>query len=275
MPEGPEAHTVATDLHQSLAGRYILNIEVLSAKASKNCEACPVPALIKSVGVHGKRPIFCTNRGFFLTFLGMQGRWLYEPEKHTRIILTIGHCQDHGGCYEVEEEFKLYFDDVGFRVIASVEYFPEYDGILAYTYRVGPDVLSDPPTLGYFSAIAWLKFRPTKTLDLFLLAPESNCTVGNYLKSDILWYAQLSPLLTIGDLTDERMYRLWYAMCYICHFAYSKGGHTERDYLRPDGSIGGYRCLVYHQEVDPYGRAVEAFESKDKRMTFWVPSHCY
>lgn len=264
MPEGPEAHTMASFLREILNNKNIIEINILDSRHAKNFASTSLPCTVQQVCAHGKRPIIVTNRGYFMTFLCMNGRWLSNESSWTRVILKV---QDPTN----GREFNLYFDDQRSLGSAFVEYFPTEEGIYSYINSVGRDLLNNPGSFSDFLSLTRKRFKGSvTTLDTFLLSTKSNCTVGNYLKSEILYYARLSPNRTLSSCSDQEIENLFNFSISVSRAAYSKEGFTMKDYLKPDGSHGMFRCVVYKEKIDPEGNVIERVV-RNGRTTYWVP----
>jgi formamidopyrimidine-DNA glycosylase len=276
MPEGPEAYTMANFLATMLIGKYIIDIKVLDERHSKGgIETIGTVALIKDVTAYGKRPIFVTDIGYFVTFLCMNGRWLLKPANHTRLVFEIGTCDFTHEITTIYHSFNIYFDDQRSQGLAYVQWMKDDFELNAYKSSVGPDLLRNPPfpTVSFVKEIARKRFKPTTTLDVFLLSPVSNCTVGNYLKSEILYRAGLDPRRTLEMCSDEQLEILYICAVEISRESLKYQGFTMKDYLKPDGSHGSFVCKVYGKEgkLDPNGYLIHRIKGKDNRSTYFVP----
>lgn len=272
MPEGPEAHTMADFLREILVGKHILKIEILDDRHAKSLECLPLPCLITNVTAIGKRPLIETNKGLYLlTFLCMNGRWLLKREKNARIVFSIGTCDYTHEIITAYFESEIYFDDERSQGCAFVECLNEY-GVLNYKLSVRPDLITSPCTLNEFIHIARNKFNQETTVDVFLLSPKSNSTVGNYLKSEILYHARLSPYRTLRSCSDFDIRIMFELAIAISVASYKSQGFTMKHHLKPDGTGGYFSCIVYNREgqVDPNGYLIRR-TNENGRSTYWVP----
>lgn len=87
--------------------------------------------------------------------------------------------------------------------------------------------------------------------------------VGNYLKSEILYEAKISPLRKVKDISDDEwknLLKIGKKFSKKMAKALSNGGYTES-------------MKVYQRKEDPDGNKIEKHKSeKTKRTTFWVPA---
>jgi formamidopyrimidine-DNA glycosylase len=257
MPEGPEATIMAEDLNDHYRSKTITCVEVLhNSLLAKNPQLLEVPCQIFDIYAVGKRPVIHTDSGFLVTFLALHGRWLFHEEKHTRLIIHF------------EDGDRMYYDDSS--VNGWVEFVPSRTALKQLLADKGPDLLRDPPSLEEFSTLMKKRFRGTTTIVNCLLSPRLTSSIGNYLMSEILYDARLSPMRTVGSLSDNDIRILYDSCLRITRKSYAMGGFTLQDYLRPDGTHGGYVSMVYKKDMDPEGNPVVVIHGT--RKTYWVPS---
>src|SRR5207253_4676370 len=132
----------ADALAKFLVGKAVLSISIQDCRHSKDLEKFPTPATIHSVSAYGKRPIITTEYGHLVTFLCMNGRWLFAPHSNTRIILDIGTYEFKYGMFIINKEFSIYFDDSRNLGVGYVEWLNDLT-LLEYKLNVGPDLILD------------------------------------------------------------------------------------------------------------------------------------
>jgi endonuclease-8 len=89
--------------------------------------------------------------------------------------------------------------------------------------------------------------------------------IGNYLRSDILWTARLSPSRTPSTLTDDEWKALYDAVRSITRESYEAGGTAAYQ-----ASQGHYEPIIYKKEHDPLGNPIQ-FKKFGSQNVFWVP----
>lgn len=87
--------------------------------------------------------------------------------------------------------------------------------------------------------------------------------IGNYLKSEILYDAKISPLRKANTITTEE----WNT---ILQSARKYIKRMSKYINNPDKYESSFR--VYQKLKDPYGNSVKKHTTKQGRTTFWVPS---
>jgi formamidopyrimidine-DNA glycosylase len=97
--------------------------------------------------------------------------------------------------------------------------------------------------------------------------------VGNYLKSEILYQARVSPHATINNIPDEKILEIFEITLKKINESYKSGGASVRDYSDIKGKEGtfSFTFAVYKKKKDPFGNKIVMEKTKDGRTTHWVP----
>ena len=97
--------------------------------------------------------------------------------------------------------------------------------------------------------------------------------VGNYLKSESLYQANIDPRQTLEDIDEEILWHLYSIIRSISQESFESHGASFHSYQGPKGEKGshGFTFKVYGQKKDPNGHIVERLNTPDKRSTYWVP----
>jgi len=290
MPEGPEVKRTSELLNQLYAGKTIVDINFDTKSRyyiSDERRANPslvnkaqwtilqkftqgfgafkskLPLKILRIYARGKKIFFeLQHEVTLVSFFGMEGRWeprLPEgPRKHSNLWLTLSD-----GTY-------LDFNDS--RHMGSIEFiFNEVD-LKRKLEEFGPDILQDEITPEIWTRIIRNNRIRNKPLCEFLLEQERISGIGNYLRAEIMYRAQVRPDRPIGELTDEEIERVRIHSIGTSRESYENSGCSIYTYKDPLGKDGHFKCQVYGQTVDPYGNEVLTFKDKDNRMVHWVPA---
>lgn len=270
MPEGPEAHVIADGLRDILTGRMIVSIIVINEKRAKQLECLRLPAMVTGVTAHGKRPIICTRQGYLITFLSLSGRWSIGRKENASVILTVSsdvssEQLDILDALDISDEqyhFELSFtcNETGYVEFTRSPSFASEDWLVA------------PPTFEKFVVIVRSWKRQGEQVGKFLLDPVSNATIGNYLKSEILYASSISPYRVVSSLTDADIRRVYDNTLNLARLSYQQGGFSMQHYFKVDGEKGSFACEVYGMKVTNDGREVIKVVLDDNRVTYWVPS---
>jgi len=286
MPEGPEIRRSADHLSNLLVGKYVVNAFV---KGGRYSEKDPPPgfpdflasmrkgAIPKIVSVNAKGKFMWwqlehkDTKWFVWITYGMSGQWHRDSNKHTAFGIYFAPRPD---VFDENRDFvqpdSLYFNDPRhFGTIHFVNDVQKHEKKLA---SLGPDMLGNPPNEQQFRIA--LNRRNQKTLAEVLMDQGVISGVGNYIKAEALYLAELSPHRIVCELSNLEIERLRQQIINVMRASYNTGGATIRTYRNPDGAEGGAqrRFAVYGNKTDPMGNPVVREETKDGRTTHWVPT---
>lgn len=263
MPEGPECRRYAMDLAERVSNRTLLSVEMVSGRYTKkpptgiDSFTAHLPCKIVGAGVHGKFIYWILSDELSIwSTLGMTGAWSSVETKHTRVKFNLN---DGAVYYNDQRNFgTLKFVRGKFQLIEKLK-------------SMGPDMLANDVEDELF--IERLRTKPEWQITKALMEQSIVAGVGNYIKSDSLWLARISPLRKVTDISDEELCNLNRSIKHVMRESFQSGGATIKTYKSFDGSEGQYarRFLVYNQDNDPDGNAVKKQTTDDKRSTFWVP----
>lgn len=255
MPEGPEVARSAQLLLERLNGA---TIQMVYINDDRKIDPLPANVVITSIWSYGKKIGFSLDNGqTMIASLGMTGFFSFTQRKETT---KVAWMTDRG---------PFFFGDPrhfgGIEVVTDVNYY------LFVKKKIGPDLLRAAMTewlpFEQFHAI-FTKKRSTVTVAEALLNQSYVAGIGNYLKSEILYYAAVHPWRPLNQVTVEQ----WRAIHKSAHEtikrAYEYNGLTIATHINPDGSTGKFPCAVYHKTHDPMGRPVTA--TGETRNSFFV-----
>lgn len=137
---------------------------------------------------------------------------------------------------------------------------------------IGPDMLVDPPSVEDFKW-RFLK-KPQWSLVRMLMSQRFVSGVGNYVKTEALYRARLSPFRSIMTLADDDFVALRAAIIDVMRESYELGGLSIRTFIAPDGTPGKTENIirVYNKTIDPLGNEIVKTMTDDGRTTYWVPN---
>lgn len=268
MPELIECRIIAETLHHKCVGKHLLKIDVDAKLKTKDLESLKTPAKIIMVNSYGKKIIFCLDNGqYIVNWPLMDGRWTFEPMKHTRATFSIGEAKQNGIIKINIPEFNIYYDGSfrfgGLNIVTDIK---------MELKKLGPD-----PFYHNISKELWLSiFRKNKVqkweISKALLEQDLIAGIGNWMKAEILYEAKISPYRLVSKMSDSEL-----ELCRVCFLeisqkAYTTKGLTIATYWSPDGSAGTYPRKVYDKKQDPLGNAVQKDVSTGSRTHHWVPA---
>lgn len=193
----------------------------------------------------------------FLTF-GMTGQLSPTPGKHV--------------CFELILNNKsIYFND------------PRHFGTLKLTHNENDlldklnDLGWDPLQTDLNKYIPWLVNKLSKInkpIAQVLMDQSIFNGVGNYIKCESLYAAQISPWTIAKNLSKEDITKLCNCIVQVVNESYAHQGATIQTYKTPYGEEGRYSSIfkVYGKKIDPLGNPIISEDAPDKRTTHWCPN---
>ena len=266
MPEGPEARYWREVLKKKIVGKEIKKITALSKTRPKLGSTTRV----RDVGSRGKLIWIETTDDRYIHLHLMLTGWLYfqEPE-YTKYIV---HFTD----------FNLYFESKRklstLKVYKRKQHLKELDSL-------GVDIFSPDFTPDYFQE----QIESTnKKITSFIMDQDRIAGCGNYMKSDSLYIAKISPLVKTSDLSEKQTRDLYKAIRYVAYsslYDALKNMRTEDENgkkirlkipkditnSKPNKISVPYNFKVYGQDQDPKGNPVKT-KTIGGRTTYYVPS---
>jgi len=187
----------------------------------------------------------------------MTGSWSKTRLKHSRTELML------------DDGTSIFFNDA--RNFGTLKYVYGRDALNAKLASIGPDMLAEDIDNSLF--IARMRKKNKRTITENLMDQTLVSGVGNYLKSECLYFAGISPHRTCADINDSEFAKLNTTIKAVIRQSYKTGGATIYTFQNFEGEKGQYtsRFAVYNQKTDPKGREVFSFTSPEGRTTFWVP----
>tara|TARA_B100000674_G_scaffold490570_1_gene506777 strand:- start:1446 stop:2273 length:828 start_codon:yes stop_codon:yes gene_type:complete len=265
MPEGPEVRRMSQDLASVLTEKTLEEINVLSGRYTKKdivglTEINRVlPTKILGAGCHGKFIYALTSSGFNIwNTLGMSGRWSKKRTKHSRVELKI------------REEDSVYFEDI--RNFGTLKVVYGKNALIKKLKSLGPDLLAEDIDEDFF--VARLREKNSKNITKVLMDQKVFSGIGNYVKAEALWLAEVDPRMTVEEISDKKLTILCKAVKNVLRESYNTGGATFKSHKNFSGTSGDYshRFLCYGRKIDAEGNKVEKIQTQDGRTTHWSPS---
>lgn len=268
MPEGPEVTIITRSLNKLVKNKTLIKVRILQGgkyenKAPNNFLLFKenLPLKVESVKNKGKVMFWTFSNGnVMLNHLKMTGFWSID-KKYKHSALEFIFC---------ENNLRLFYTDV--RRFGRVEFGQGISDLKEILDNLGPDVINDTSfTFSVFNKLTQNKKRLNITK--FLMEQSIMSGIGNYMKSEILYEARISPYRTVGSLEEKEKKRIYKAILRIGKDSLNWGGMSKSDYRDIDGKKGDFEKLlrVYCKSKDPLGNKIETIKTKDGRTTHWVP----
>ena len=195
MPEGPEVRRYAIDLSKSVTGKSLDSVSIISGRYSKSApeglEAFQdeLSLNVLGTGVHGKFMYWLLEGTWSIwSTLGMTGAWSNSPSKHTRFKFVL-------------DEETVYYNDI--RNFGTMKFVKGPQLLINKLNTLGPDLLSEKCDNELF--ISRLRTQDSKLIVQALMDQSVVSGVGNYIKADSLWLAEISPHRRVADISDEEL----------------------------------------------------------------------
>lgn len=189
--------------------------------------------------------------------LGLQGRLNFTSGN---IYFDIGIVETKGSFNIMRKTYKFYFysGHCG-KIVATPT-----DNLEKFLFPIGPDVLQAALSeTTWITSNDWNIIFTQKKIAKWcickaLMDQQLVAGIGNYLKSEILYYSGILPQRLMNTLTKEEMERIRVVAHKIILLSYVMG------------SNGGYNKVVYNKEFDTYGNKVVSGKTSDGRTSYWV-----
>jgi len=167
-------------------------------------------------------------------FLGGHPSRVYDqplPHNYTHVIFTFA------------DGSHLYFNDIrrfGYLKLVKVEERPEIKNL-------GPEPL-DGWTYKDFKSR--LERRPRSKIKQVLMDQKFVSGIGNIYANEILFYAKVSPLHNVGDLTEDQKKQIFKSIQFILKKGIAMGGSSENTYVNFEGKKGDFMryAKVYRKD---------------------------
>lgn len=239
MPEYPEVFNVCRDLNHAVSGCVIERVSVLQDRMRVR-----VPSTLSQFSAHKTisnvhnvaKYVFCElcSGGAIVMHLGMSGVVSVRPSdadiiKHDHVIFYLSNGMS-----------IAYNDPRRFGMVSYIEDLSTLKGV-GFDCSMGLDPLSDLVT-GHFIHQKAVKRRVA--IKSFLMDSSVISGIGNIYASEILFAAKINPVRLASSLTLQECDLLAVYIKRILLKAIDMGGCSMRDYVRPDGSSGGFQSAL-------------------------------
>ena len=245
MPEGPEVWREAAAIARVIAGEPILTIEFAwpsIAQHAKNLAS----ARIDQVRPRGKAMTLAFSTGFSLvTHNQLYGKWVVRkttPPTHRKALrVLIQTARGTAMLYSAT--------DIHWLLTRDVDAHP-------YIAKLGPDALDATTTVASVrKRLVDKRFRQ-RSLAALLLDQGFVAGLGNYLRSEILFFARVQATLKPAQCTDHELDALAHAIVQMPRQSFCTRGITNDHALALDLKREGWPFARYrHWVFDREGEA--------------------
>ena len=266
MPEGPETRYIADRVRQLLAGMPLTEAR-FSPPALKSFEKSLKGRAVVAVEARGKALLTSFDNGMTLyTHSQLLGYWDFQrktppdpPQGSPRVYLATA---SGSAALHIAPKVEMW-------KTSEIQTHP-------FLAKLGPDILDPAVTAKDFIARLGKAPFAARKLAALLLQQEFAAGMGNYLRSEVLYEARLSPLRTGASLDAGESKALAAALLAVARRSYrSKFKGTlpgsSKDYLAHTAKT--FRYQVFEREAYPCascggGIVMERLAS---RRLYWCP----
>lgn len=257
MPEGPECHRTAINLHARRAGALLTEVKIVDGRYKTHGPFQGYDLLVSKVNAQhrlklqgvaawGKLIVWIFEGDIYVhCTLGLKGGWSRSKRKHG------------GVCFVFDNGREWFNDQLHYGTIKVCDRESTVKKILS----LGPDVCRPETgfTLSHFRAM--VKKRSEWDIARLLMDQKAMAGLGNYLKSDVLYACCIHPCTPCKELGLMQQAQLHAAIVDLSvgHLQAYKTGTRMRK-------------LVYGRKRDKYGNKVIKIKTGDKRNTHFVVS---
>lgn len=240
MPEGPEIWRTADSLGKALKNKTITDLH-FAFDELKEYESKLKGETIKNVEARGKAILtFFEGDIAMYSHNQLYGKWMIsdagqEPDTNRSLRVAIHNGEKSAFLYSASQIEILNKSDI-----------PEH----SYIKKLGPDVLH--PETAYEDILAQFQSDDFKNRKLTTLLLDQGFVsgIGNYLRSEIMFYAKVNPQKKLREYSDEQKEALAKATVKLSRRSYETGGITNDPEIvealkRENAKRKEYRHFVY------------------------------
>lgn len=269
MPEGPEIWRTADKLNEALADKSVTECFFYHEEL-KPYEKEIVGLKVEEVEPRGKALItFFDNSLCLYTHNQLYGKWFTrtngtKPNTGRSLRVALHTANQSALLYSASE----------------IEILPKGDlKDHAYLEKLGPDVVHPETTKEEILAQNTADVFQNRKLATLLLDQSFLSGVGNYLRSEILFYAKINPTVKLRECTPEQKEALAAASRKLARRSYKTGGITTDPKIvealkREKSSRKNYRHFVYGRSGNFCHKCGTQIEEKKTggRKIYFCPS---
>jgi endonuclease VIII len=264
MPEGPEIRRAADLLANAIVGKALHRVWFKFA-ALKEYEDVLCQSRVLRFETHGKALLTHFECGLSIySHNQLYGVWKIAARGKTPNTSRDLRLSLHSDKAAV---FLYSASDITVWKTAELGQHP-------FLRKLGPDALDTSLNEQVLCARLMEKRFAGKSLATLLLDQAFLAGMGNYLRTEVLFYAGLHPLLRVNELDARARQRLAHQALRVVRLSYQTGGVTNEaglaSALKADGErFEGYRFAAFNRaELPCYqcGKSIERLELAGRRI---------
>ena len=259
MPEGPEIKRAADRISKALAGQEVEKISFLYPSISKHQKLIS-GAKVTSVNSHAKAMLINFDNGFTLySHNQLYGKWTINMRT------TVNRSRR-----SLRVEFLTSKKAIRLWSATDIELIPT-DKVKSHPFikNLGPDVLCDFVDYSVLSDRLQSKDCRNRMAAHLMLDQKSFAGLGNYLRSEILFFANINPYLKPRELDSNSLLKWAVSIKDISMRAYLNNGITVSKDIEEQGKLNGEaRRYWRHYVFTRNDRPCRICSSKIVRLRF-------
>ena len=277
MPEGPELAHSRDYLRRILLGKKLRNLTPTGGRWRNT----PPPGWEKFIGeveVRGYPTVEeISTKGKFMWWrlqvsgdpeywfmhctYGMSGAWQTKPSKHTAFVVEYGTSK-------ITRDYQhLYFNDA--RHFGTIKFVQGEAVHRKKLESLGPCILGGQLTPEIFAEKMLRK--PALPICEAMMDQHGVAGIGNYIKSEALLRAGISPWRNVTDIASEEYVKLCQSVLDVATESYKSQGASIKTYRNVDDLKGTtqFNFKIYSKKVCPIGHPVINETTTDGRTSWW------
>jgi len=259
MPELPEVETLKRELAKAVIDKTITSVDIGWPKTISPLKPRAFNDLVsgqKIISIERRAKVLIitlSDQNHLIVHLKMTGQLIFKP-KSGRLVAG-GHPQP-GGLDNLPNKFTrvslnftdgntLYFNDM--RKFGWLRHIKNHERENIFL-KTGIEPLSKKFTYETFASL--LARYPKRNLKQFLLDQTLIAGLGNIYVDESCFMSKVRPTRLVGTLTKKETTDLHQNIITVLKLSISKKGTSAKNYVRSDGSQGGFVPYLF-----VYGRA--------------------
>jgi len=255
MPESAEIRLTTDYLNCKLKNKMIIDWKMLNGQYNDHNPKGydnfynNLPLLIESVKCKGKFIYFTLinehTKIYILHHMRLTGKWQDKKDPFCRWYI------------ELENNEKIWFKNV--KCLSTLEFTYNQKDLDATLDNLGPDILTSDFNLKKWKSL--IVKHKNKNITSFLVDQSIISGIGNYLKAETLYYAEISPMRRVSSLKECEVEKLFEGIRIISRISYNKGGigkYVGNGTFKEDLKV--YCCDNAQKD-----------KTADGRLTYWDP----
>ena len=261
MPEAPEISYIRYYIAEYCKEDKLMSIDILKGRYKKHGVPDHFKDFIKDMPLKLRRVekkgkvlfMYFENNWCIISKLGLTGWWYVDEDVPTWKTMTPNIV------FKFKKVTLYYTDQLSYGTLTFTQ---DQSLIDKELNKLAPDI--EEVNLKTFMEQVDKKLKTDGLIEDAIIDQHRFVSgIGNYLKSEILYDANLSPKRSVHSLSIADWKELFKSAKKVIKRIF-KNVNDEHAYMDT--------MKVYQKEVDPFGNKIQKHKTKEGRTTFWVPN---